>query len=157
MLKASGLRGILMETRIKRVELGRPLFSHDGHLGGFWCFEKNITERMRWLVGTHNISPKTEQFKMTVLSEKGRAQQRRLNQKMQANNFLPFSLLVIFFFRKSDKFTLKTKTTKHLLSYSNLRQTHFKAERDFLETFNFSPSFLTDLPFYLLMISLCLH
>lgn len=75
---------------------------------------------------------------------------------MRANNFLPFSLLIFFFLfsntRKPDKFTFETKATQHLESYSNLRQTHFKAERDFLEAFNFSPSFLTDLPFYLYMI-----
>lgn len=139
----------------REKNLGRPLFLHDGHLG--FCFEKNITERMRCLVATHKISPKTEQFKMAVLSEKVRALQRRLSQKMQANNFLTFSLLSFSLSVRAEnqnKFTLKTKTTKHLLSYSNLRQTHFKAERDFLEIFNFSPSFLTDLPFYLLMIVL---
>ena len=110
----------------REKNLGKPLFLHDGHLG--FCFEKNITERMRWLVGTHKISPKTEQFKMAVLSEKASKQFPHVF----VTFFFPFSKS-----RKPDKFTLKTKTTKHLLSYSNLRQTHFKAERDFLETFNF--------------------
>lgn len=94
---------------------------------------------------------------MAVLSEK-RSSFAKKNKSENASKQFPH-VFVNFFFpfsksRKPDKFTLKTKTTKHLLSYSNLRQTHFKAERDFLETFNFSPSFLTDLPLYLLMIVL---